>query len=96
MSNESDTKIEADAKDARHVTLAILEARAHDATVCPSEVARALTALAVEGAAAGEWRGAMPAVHAAVDQLVIEGKIMLSWKGKHLPLRQGPYRIGLI
>ena len=73
--------------DAREATLALLGARAEDATVCPSEVARALTA------ATGDWREAMPVVHAAVDQMVSEGLIGLSWKGQTLATRAGPYRI---
>lgn len=73
--------------DAREATLALLAARAEDATVCPSEVARAVTA------AAGDWREAMPEVHAAVDALVAEGAVQLSWKGRPLGLRAGPYRI---
>lgn len=72
---------------AREATLALLAARADDATVCPSEVARALAA------ATGDWREAMPEVHAAVDALVAEGAVQLSWKGRPLTLRAGPYRI---
>lgn len=73
--------------DAREATLALLAARADDATVCPSEVARAVTV------ATGEWREAMPEVHAAVDQMVGEGLVRLSWKGQTLATRAGPYRI---
>ncbi|WP_419808778.1 DUF3253 domain-containing protein [Sphingomonas sp.] len=73
--------------DARDTTLALLARRAPDATICPSEVAKALVA-----GAAG-WREAMPAVHAAVDALVAEGEVRLSWKGAALPIRAGPYRI---
>lgn len=36
----------------------------------------------------------MPAVHAAVDELVAAGMIHLSWKGQTLAARAGPYRIG--
>jgi hypothetical protein len=72
---------------ARHVTLALLAARAPGATICPSEIARAL---ALPG---DDWRAAMPAVHAAVDTLVENGVVRLSWKGKPLPARAGPYRI---
>nr|WP_254062808.1 DUF3253 domain-containing protein [Caulobacter sp. S45] len=62
-------------------------------TVCPSEVARALFASeAPTGPVA--WREAMPTVHAAVDQLLAEGQIRLTWKGKALLRRAGPYRIG--
>jgi len=74
--------------DARETTLALLAARAEDATVCPSEVARVLAA------ETGEWRDAMPEVHAAVDQLAADGLVRLSWKGRALARRAGPYRIG--
>ncbi|MDQ2764853.1 MAG: DUF3253 domain-containing protein [Pseudomonadota bacterium] len=75
---------------ARDVALALLEARAPDRTVCPSEVARALAA------ASGEivWRSTMPTVHAAIDTLLAERLVQLSWKGKSLAIRAGPYRIG--
>lgn len=45
-------------------------------------------------AATGEWREAMPEVHAAVDQMVSDGLVRLSWKGRALVTRGGPYRIG--
>lgn len=71
----------------RDMTLALLMARSPDATVCPSEVARAI-------ATDDAWRDAMPLVHAAVDGLVAERRVRLSWKGKPLAARDGPYRIG--
>jgi len=74
--------------DAREATLVLLAARAEGATVCPSEVAR------IVAAATGEWRDAMPEVHAAVDQMVSDGLVRLSWKGRRLATRAGPYRIG--
>ena len=74
--------------DAREATLALLAARAEDATVCPSEVARAVVGLD------GHWRDAMSEVHAAVDQMMGEGLVRLSWKGRTLATRAGPYRIG--
>lgn len=80
------------ADDARTTTLALLALRAEGATVCPSEVARALAAgpdMAKDG-----WREAMPVVHAAVDRLLEEGVVRLSWKGTMLTSRAGPYRIG--
>ena len=79
--------------EARNITLALLAERAEGATVCPSEVARALVAADNAEAKSGDWRAAMPIVHAAVDQLVVEGSIKLSWKGKKLTARAGPYRI---
>ena len=79
--------------DLRETILTMLAARVPGSTICPSEVARAFVA---RGSATGasDWRGAMPAVHAAVDRLVIEGLVRLSWKGEMLPTRAGPYRIG--
>lgn len=71
--------------DPRAMTLSMLASRAPNATVCPSEVARAI---------ASDWRGAMPEVHAAIDELVEAGQVRLSWKGKPLAKRLGPYRIG--
>ncbi len=79
--------------EAREATLTLLGARPTEATICPSEVARALAAAGANTAAAG-WRGLMPTVHAAVDQLVGEGLVRLSWKGRPLAVRSGPYRIG--
>ena len=72
--------------DARAAIVLLLAARGGAKTICPSEVAR------VVGGA--DWRGAMPVVHAAVDALVADGKIGLSWKGVALAKRDGPYRIG--
>lgn len=71
--------------DPRAATLSLLARRAPDATICPSEVARAV---------APDWHEAMPAVHAAVDALVHDGLVQLSWKGRPLATRSGPYRIG--
>jgi hypothetical protein len=70
--------------DPRAATLALLARRAPDATICPSEVARVI---------APGWRSAMPAVHAAIDGLVRDGLVRLSWKGRPLAMRSGPYRI---
>lgn len=67
--------------------LALVATRAAGATVCPSEVARAL-------AAGGDWRAQMPRVHAAVDALSAKGAVRLSWQGEAMAERAGPYRIG--
>lgn len=72
---------------ARDMTLLLLSARASGATVCPSEVARAV-------APGDHWRDVMPTVHDAIDRLLAEGRIQLSWKGRRLARREGPYRIG--
>jgi hypothetical protein len=71
----------------RDMMLALLASRAPGFTICPSEVARA-------AAPGGGWRAAMPAVHAAVDRLIDDGVVRLTWKGRPLAIRSGPYRIG--
>lgn len=75
---------------AKDLIRALLLTRAPAATVCPSEVARQLAT--VQGQPG--WRALMPEVHAAVDALVAEGTVTLTWKGKRLDARAGPYRIG--
>jgi hypothetical protein len=82
------------ATKAQQATLALLASRAPTATVCPSEVARSLASTAGPEAGAVSWRDLMPVVHSAVDRLVIDGHVRLSWKGQALPTRSGPYRIG--
>jgi hypothetical protein len=77
-------------EDARATTLALLDRREAGATICPSEVARALAA----AAGTADWRGGMAAVHAAVDSMVAQGLVRLSWQGKAMEARDGPYRIG--
>lgn len=81
-------RLQAGNDDGRAAVLALLAARAPAATVCPSEVARVLAG------GTADWRDAMPAVHAAVDTLVADGQVQLSWKGRPLAARSGPYRIG--
>ena len=81
-------------REARDATLALLDARAPGATVCPSEVARALVSAVGAGSTSADWRDTMPMVHAAVDEMVVEGLVRLSWKGEPLTTRAGPYRIG--
>ena len=70
--------------DPKTATLSLLQRRAPGATICPSEVARLI---------AEDWRSAMPEVHDAIDELVGDGQIRLSWKGQLLETRSGPYRI---
>lgn len=84
---------DAAAEEAAATILKMLPARATGATICPSEVARAIFATIGSEYSMMSWRSAMPAVHAAVDQLVAAGTICLSWKGAPLARRSGPYRI---
>ena len=75
--------------DAEAAVLTLLAERQSGATICPSEAARRIAS-----DEKAEWREAMPLVHAAVDYLLDQKAITLSWKGKALPARSGPYRIG--
>jgi hypothetical protein len=71
----------------RKAVLDLLATRRAEGSVCPSEVARAISP-------GSDWLSAMPIVHAAVDKLIAENRVRLSWKGEPLALRKGPYRIG--
>lgn len=79
------------ARAASETVLALLARRATGATICPSEAARAL-ADATAPAGPG-WRDLMPIVHDAIDRLLDDDSVSLSWKGKPLATRTGPYRI---
>lgn len=72
--------------------LTLLADREPNVTICPSEVARKLAAEAFADDQV-DWRAAMPIVHAAVDQLVNQNNIRLSWRGRALSVRSNPYRI---
>lgn len=84
------------ATDAHDAVFALIAARAPGATVCPSEVARVLATTTGPDGQGLDWRGMMPTVHAAIDQLVIDGRVRLSWKGQALASRAGPYRISRV
>jgi hypothetical protein len=72
--------------DAHLAILKLLTARLPGATICPSEAARMI-------APGDDWRHAMTDVHSAVDKMVADGMVELSWKGRTLASRQGPYRV---
>jgi hypothetical protein len=74
----------------RAAALHLLDQRGPGKTICPSEVAKAITATLD----AVNWRAAMPTVHMAVDAMVAEGLVRLSWHGKAMAVRSGHYRIG--
>jgi len=77
---------------ARRTMIELLARRGPFATLCPSEVARTLVQ-DKPGGGISDWRDVMPIVHAATDQLLLEGMIDLSWKRAGLTSRMGPYRI---
>ncbi|RZJ98399.1 MAG: DUF3253 domain-containing protein [Brevundimonas sp.] len=76
--------------NARRVILDLLARRPAGGTICPSEVARML---ATQSGAPSEWRAQMTPVHQAIDQMTADGEVGLSWKGRDLAVRSGPYRI---
>ena len=82
-------RMNAQANDPRTAIKMLLDKRNATQTICPSEVARSLA----EAASSPDWQGHMPAVHDAIDDLLSDGVVQLSWKGKRLDKRAGPYRI---
>ena len=69
--------------------LALLDSRKPDATICPSDAARALSAT--------RWRPLMPAVRDAARALAREGRVVVTQRGRALdPALEwhGPVRIG--
>ena len=77
-------------EEVRAHTISLLARRAAGATICPSEVARAIAAASGKT----DWRAEMTTVHAAAASMNAEGLIRLSWKGEARRVGDGPYRIG--
>ena len=72
---------------------ALLDQRRPEATICPSEVARALSLSNDEAA----WRAAMPAVRRVAAQLMADGRLRVTRGG--VPVADpeqagGPIRLG--
>lgn len=80
--------------DVRTAALQLLDRRSDRATICPSEVAKIVAGKGGADPKGQSWRVAMPVVHAAIDQMLTDGVIELSWKGRVMASRSGPYRIG--
>lgn len=75
----------------RDVESAILEAvakRGADKTICPSEVARSLSA---------DWRPLMPEVRRVAQDLADAGRLRITQKGRRVDAMtaRGPIRLGL-
>lgn len=68
----------------------LVAARAGGATVCPSEVARALAG------ADGPWRELMPAVREVAAELVKKGRLSVTRQGQEVDAvaAGGPIRLG--
>ena len=67
----------------------LLAKRQHPKTLCPSEVARALSQEELEEAGASQWRDLMPCLRSLCFQLRDEGKLEILQKGNVLPRSQG-------
>ena len=79
------------ASDIERSILALLDARAPRASICPSEVARAV------GKAQGEnWRDLMLATREAAIRMALSGGVLITRKGEVLDPRalgRGPIRL---
>ena len=73
--------------------LALLDARSIDATICPSEVARAL---APDDEPA--WRGLMPDVRRVAGSLADRGLVRVTQRGRSVDATtaRGPIRVGRV
>lgn len=72
-----------------HAIFTLLDARAAQATICPSEVARAL--------APDAWRPLMPRVRAVAMTLAAAGRLEVRQRGRVIPADvepRGPLRLG--
>jgi hypothetical protein len=78
-----------DRLELRERLLSLASARQGEATFCPSEVARSLS---------DDWRALMPAVREVADQLIAEGVMECTQRGRVIPsavLAKGPIRLRL-
>jgi hypothetical protein len=76
-------------KSIQKMILELLEQRESTSTICPSEVARALSS---------DWRDLMPQVRVCADELHSRGLIEILQKGKAVPSAvdaHGPLRLSL-
>lgn len=77
----------------------LIDAREYPKTICPSEVARALSPGELEDLEAQSWRDTMPIIREHVFELRNSGTVEILQKGNVLPVAQslenttGPIRI---
>ena len=73
-------------RDIEAAILAAVAARGHGRSVCPSEVARALSA---------DWRTLMPQLRAAAARLVAAGRLRVTQRGEAVDAlaARGPIRL---
>lgn len=93
MSDPTEALPTADDDAIRDALFALLDRRASGATVCPSEVARALTA-------DDDWRPLMPRIRQVARRLAAQGRLRLTRRGVDVDLNidapggGGPIRLG--
>ena len=59
----------------------LLSSREYPKTICPSEVARALTAAELKACGASDWRSLMPAIRGILWNLREKGEVEILQKG---------------
>lgn len=79
-------------REAEQAILDLLAHRSSDASICPSEAARALAAA---GSQPDSWRSSMPKIHDAARRLAVEGRIEITQGGRVLDPTdlRGPVRL---
>jgi len=65
----------------------LLSARAHPKTICPSEVARALSQNELQAANASDWRNLMPTIREMLWEMRSHGEVEILQKGE--PIAEG-------
>ncbi len=63
----------------------LLSARAHPKTICPSEVARALSQGELKAADATDWRYLMPTIREMLWEMRAHGEVEILQKGEPIP-----------
>lgn len=77
----------------------LLDARQYPKTICPSEVARALSSSELEALEVKSWRDLMPTIRERVFNMRDRGSVEILQKGNVLPSAQslddivGPIRV---
>ena len=68
----------------------LLSARQHPKTICPSEVARALSISELQVIGAANWRDLMPRIRELLWTMRARGEVDILQKGSPIPSTQSP------
>lgn len=80
----------------------LLQARMYPKTICPSEVARALSNLELDGLGVSDWRDLMNPIRAMLFDMRSNGEVEILQRGEVIPRRmclediRGPIRARLV